>query len=85
VPTLYRFTSGDAALVVRDRLILVGEPGALDADDVENAAERLAEALQEGLTRIEGDPPASDDWTWEDLIATGPALPGAEIVEDGRG
>lgn len=65
---LIKLSSGDAALVVNDALVMAGDPALDDVDYVETVAENLAGALNEALARIEMKPPEADDWTWEGLI-----------------
>lgn len=63
-----KLSSGDAALVVNDTLVMAGDPALDDVGYVETVAENLSGALNEALVRVEMTTPEADDWTWEGLI-----------------
>lgn len=72
--TLVKLSSGDAALIVNDMVVMSADPSLDDVSRVEMVAERLAEALELALQRLErkapGNPGADeDDWTWEGIAS----------------
>lgn len=61
-------SSGDAALVVNDVLVMTTDPAFEDPSDLETVAEKLSEALEHPLQRIERQVPAMNDWSWDDVL-----------------
>ena len=65
---LIKLSSGDAALVVNDALVMAADPAIDDVDYVDVVAENLSGALNEPLTRVEMKEPEVENWTWDGLI-----------------
>lgn len=65
-------SSGDAALIVNGVVVMTADPAMDDPNHVEMVAEKLAEALDCTLQRIEREAPGApergeEDWTWEGI------------------
>jgi hypothetical protein len=65
---LIKLSTGDAALVVNDSLVMAVDPVLDDVRRVESVAQNLSGALYEVLVRVEMSTPEEDGWTWEELI-----------------
>lgn len=61
-------SSGDAALVVNDVVVMTADPAFENPSDLETVAEKLSEALKQPLQRIERQVPSADDWNWDDVL-----------------
>lgn len=61
-------SSGDAALAVNGKIVMTADPQFEDPADVESVAERLAEALDETLQRIERPTPNDAEWNWDGIL-----------------
>jgi hypothetical protein len=65
---LIQTPTGENALVVNDHLIISGESTDDSHNLVTTVAERLAAALNEGLSVLDVEPPRRQGWGWEDVI-----------------
>lgn len=78
---LVKLSTGDSGLVVSGQLILCIDPDYGNAGLVEDAAEKLASALQEALVVINSDPPPMEDWNWDDVLETLPSANGPAAAQ----
>lgn len=60
--------SGDAALIVNGKIIMTADPAFDDTSVLEDVAEKLAEALNQPLQRIERPEPKDDEWNWDGVL-----------------
>lgn len=65
---LVNLTSGDVGLILDDKFVLTADPNFEPTEQVTQAAINLAAILGVELKIIEMDPPAKDDWSWNDVL-----------------
>lgn len=61
-------STGDAALVVNNVMVMTADPAYEKPCHVESVAEKLSEALDIPLQRIERDVPTAEDWNWDGVL-----------------
>lgn len=82
---LVNLSTGDAGLVVNGQLVLSMDPDFENPSTVQEAAERLATALDVALVVINREPPPMSDWNWDDVLQALPSASGPTAAQaDGQ-
>lgn len=82
---LVNLSTGDAGLVVNGQMVLSMDPDFENPSIVQEAAEKLASALNVALVVINREPPPMDDWNWDDVLQMLPSASGPTAAQaDGQ-
>lgn len=71
---LIKLSTGDVGVVVNREVIMTADPAFEAPEPLEFMAAKLANAIDLPLMIIATNPPATKDWTWDDVVQTIPGV-----------